>query len=69
MPYADIAIRNGERPESFPRPYEDSGAVERKKVLKEVYAAYLAAFGSREKALEMISKTPPFSSFEEITQL
>jgi len=38
-------------------------------VLKEVYAAYLAAFGSREKALEMISKTPPFSNFEEITQL
>jgi hypothetical protein len=69
LPYADIAIRNGERPESFPRPYEDAGAAERKKVLKEVYAAYLAAFGTREKALEMISKTPPFNNFEEITQL
>lgn len=69
LPYADIAIRNGERPESFPRPYEDSSVAERKKVLKEVYEAYLAAFGSREKALEMISKTPPFNNFEEITQL
>jgi hypothetical protein len=69
LPYADIAIRNGERPESFPRPYEDAGSAERKKVLKEVYAAYLSAFGSREKALEMISKTPPFSSFEEISEL
>ena len=69
LPYADIAIRNGERPESFPRPYEDTSVAERKKVLKEVYEAYLAAFGSREKALEMISKTPPFSTFEEIAQL
>lgn len=69
LPYADIAIRNGERPESFPRPYEDSSVAERKKVLKEVYEAYLAATGSREKALEMISKTPPFNNFEEITQL
>lgn len=69
LPYADIAIRNGVRPESFPGPYEDAGTAERKKVLKEVYAAYLAAFGSRDKALEMISKTPPFSSFEEISQL
>jgi hypothetical protein len=69
LPYADIAIRNGERPESFPRPYEDSSVAERKKVLMEVYETYLAAFGSQEKALEMISKTPPFSSFEEISQL
>ena len=69
LPYADIAIRNGERPESFPRPYEDTSVAERKKVLKEVYEAYLAAFSSREKALEMISKTPPFSTFEEISQL
>jgi hypothetical protein len=69
LPYADIAIRNGERPESFPRPYEDTSVAERKKVLKEVYEAYLAATGSREKALEMISKTPPFNNFEEISQL
>ena len=69
LPYADIAIRNGERPESFPRPYEDTEASERKKILKEVYAAYLGATGSREKALEMLSKTPPFSNFEEISEL
>jgi hypothetical protein len=69
LPYADIAIRNGERPESFPRPYEDTEASERKKILKEVYSAYLGATGTREKALEMISKTQPFSTFEEISEL
>lgn len=69
LPYADIAISNGERPESFPRPYEDADATERKELLNEVYAVYLAATGSREMALDMISKTPPLNNFEEISLL
>ena len=70
LPYADIVIRNGEKPESFPQPFEDISDSERLKNLRELFAVYLSIAGTREKALEMISKTPPYSGFkDEISKL
>jgi hypothetical protein len=70
LPYADIVIRNGEKPEAFPQPFEDSTEEERLKNLRDLYEVYLSISGSKEKALEMISKTPPYSGFkDEISKL
>ena len=65
LPYADIVIKNGEKPESFPQPFEDSTDEDRLKSLRELFAVYLTVTGSREKALEMVLKTPPYSGFKD----
>lgn len=70
LPYADIAIRNSEKPESFPQPYEGRSEDDKLADLRELYAVYYSITGSKDRALEMILKTPPFSGFkDEISKL
>lgn len=70
IPYADIIIANGERPDSLPAPYEDASTADRLKSLKAVYAVYLEIAGSRQEALAMLKSTAPYSSFsDELSKL
>ena len=70
LPYADIVIRNAEKPESFALPFEKMDEEGRMRNVREVYELYHAMTGSRDKALELISKTPPICNFiDEISKL
>jgi hypothetical protein len=70
IPYADIIIANGEKPDSLPAPYEDASPEARLMSLKAVYAIYLEITGSRQESLGLLKSTAPYSSFtDELTKL